>query len=113
MNFWNELTLRLKSESPKFFKKIRAVALYWLGGFGAAYGITITKTIDLPDRYEYDITSFLSYAVVFLIAVTGGTFLPTINKTIIREQAKEDIVEKTKDVIKEKVEEVKHEDLKK
>lgn len=113
MNFWAELRLRLKSETPRFFKKLRSMALYWLGGFAAGYTLLKTETINLPDRYETPITDTITYIVLALVIVTGGTFLPTLNPKILRENAKEDIIEKTKDVIKEKVSDVTTEDIKK
>src|SRR5687768_418466 len=113
MNFWEELKLRLRSETPRFFKRIRAVAVYWGSGFAAAYVLLKTNALDVPDKYESNIVRFLQYAILSAVIVTGGTFLPTLNKTIIKEQVKEDIVEKTKEAVKEKVEDIKPEDIKK
>ena len=107
MNFWTELKLRLKGDTPAFFLKKRKVALYWAGGFGAAYTLLKTHAIDLPDKHEEAITNAITYVVLALVIITGGTFLPTLNKTVLQEQAKEEIksdtIQKTKEVIADKM----------
>lgn len=121
MNFWTELKLRLKGDTPAFFLKLRRIALYWAGGFGAAYGLLKTHTIDLPDKHEVVITDAITYIVLALVIVSGGTFLPTLNKSVLQQQLKEEIksdtIEKTKEVIadkmSEKVTDISTQDIKK
>lgn len=107
MNFRQQFLSRLKADTPAFFMTIRKVSLYFLGGTSSAYMALKTNVIDLPIKYEKPITDILSYLVVALIVLSGSTVLPTTNRAIISEQAKdeikEDTIQKTKEVIADKI----------
>lgn len=105
--------LRIKSESPPFFKKLRMLATYWAGGFGAAYASMKLDAIELNKRFDQPVEDGLAGFTLFFVAVLGGTFLPTMNKTLIKEQMKEDVMEKTKEAVVEKVGEITKETLEK
>jgi len=78
MNWFKTTWLRIKSTTPKYFIKIRKVAVTISLGCTAILAAQATQGIDLPTPFWRTV----SYVLVAALAVAAMTAPPTDNKEL-------------------------------
>lgn len=90
--YWYLLKERLKTETPKWFKKIRTFAL-WLGGIG---GAIIASYNAIPNSVPENIKNIAGYLVVAGVVAAGVASTATNNTSVSKKS--EEILNKNEPV---------------
>lgn len=78
LNFWQLTIKRLKSESPKYFLRLRRFCIWWVGAASACLVANTTLALPTPAK----VVELIGYSIVAATFLGFGASLTTTDEKL-------------------------------